>query len=520
MKKTTFFKSLLVTALTLFGSKSFADNYVQITSMDELTTGSYVVVGGTSSNAMSTTQSTTKNPYMEAKAVTIEGDKITNPDASVIWTITKDDDGTFSLSANGQYISSNGSENSAKLIDAIANTAKYNVTVNGGKFKFNNIDPNERFLQYNASATPKRFACYKSSSNQQDLQLFKLEVIEEGTTAAPSITPLSGTYYTEQEVSMECETADAKIYYTINGDDPTTESTLYSTPFKVSTTTTIKAIAIGNGLKASDIKEVTLTFPIATEVSNIAEYMSTATDGNAVYKITGPVTVVYQNGINLYIQDESGSLLVYGDAVGEYKEGDVITGLIGEYGVYQDITQMLPLYAPDAVSGTPVEPVTMNISEITTADVYKYIKLSEAVFKEDATFETGKTTNGIVVSGDKEMTIRNSFRVIEGTFEASKKWDIVGFVSVYQGTPQIYPISITESTLDGVKAATTDDNIAIYSSNGKIYVNAIGGEKIELFNITGQKVAEKVAVSGINVLDAVYDITLVKVGSKVVKVVK
>ena len=93
---------------------------------------------------------------------------------------------------------------------------------------------------------------------------------------------------------------------------------------------------------------------------------------------------------------------------------------------------MLPLYAPDAVSGTPAEPETMNISEITTADVYKYIKLSEAVFKEDATFETGKTSNGIVVSGDKEMTIHYSFRVIDGTFEASKKWDIIGFVSVYQ----------------------------------------------------------------------------------------
>ena len=96
----------------------------------------------------------------------------------------------------------------------------------------------------------------------------------------------------------------------------------------------------------------------------------------------------------------------------------------------------------------------------------------------------------------------------------------MGYYRIRIGLPQIYPISITESTLDGVKAATTDDNITIYSSNGKIYVNAIGGEKIELFNITGQKVAEKVAVSGINVLDAVYDITLVKVGSKVVKVVK
>ncbi|WP_455497002.1 chitobiase/beta-hexosaminidase C-terminal domain-containing protein [Coprobacter sp.] len=520
MKKSTFFKSLLVTALVFFGSKSFAENYVQITSIDDLTTGSYVVVGGTSSNAMSTTQAgTSAKPYMAYEAVTIEGDKITNPAASVIWTITKESDNTFSISSNGKYVSSKGAGNYAQLIDAIANTAKYNVTISNGEFKFACVDPSGRHLQYNANKSQERFACY--TGTQKDLLLFKLEVTEEGTTATPSITPLTGTYYTEQEVSIECETAGATIYYTTNGTDPTTESTPYTTSFKVSTTTTIKAIAVGNGLKASDIKEVTLTFPVATEVANIAEFMSTATAGDAVYKITGPVTVVYQNGTNLYIQDASGSLLVFGnDGIEDYNEGDVITGLMGKYGVYQNITQMVPVYAPAAVSGTPVEPVTMAIADITAADVYKYIKLSEAVFKENATFNTKSTTNGIVVSGDKEMTIRNSFRVIDGTFEASKKWDIVGFVSVFGGTPQIYPISITESQLDGVKAATTESDVIIYSSNGKIFINAVGGEKIELFSITGQKVAEKVAVSGINVLDAICDITLVKVGSKVVKVIK
>ena len=109
---------------------------------------------------------------------------------------------------------------------------------------------------------------------------------------------------------------------------------------------------------------------------------------------------------------------------------------------------------------------------------------------------------------------------IIGTEIPATAQNITGVVLVYNSDIQIVPISIIDAELDGVKAATTDDNITIYSSNGKIYVNAIGGEKIELFNITGQKVAEKVAVSGINVLDAVYDITLVKVGSKVVKVVK
>lgn len=517
MKKTTFFKSLLVTALTLFGSKSFADNYVQITSIEELTTGSYVVVGGTSNNAMSTTQNTKGTFYMKVEAVTVDGDKIVDPSTTVIWTITKDDsDETFSFSANGKYVSSNGEDNSSKLIDAIANTAQYKATFEDGKFKFACVEPAGRYLQYNASSP--RFACYKGT--QQDFQLFKLEELEEGTTATPSITPLSGTYYTEQEVSMTCETANAKIYYTTNGDVPTTASTLYTAPFKVSTTTTIKAIAIADNLKTSSVKEVVLTFPIATEVANIAEFMSTATEGDAIYKITGPVSVIYQDELNLYVQDASGSLLVRGNISENYNEGDVITGFIGKYGKYQEITQMLPLYAPAAVSGTPVEPVTMAIADITSADIYKYIKLTEAVFKEDATFETGKATNGIVVSGETEMTIRNNFRIIEGTFEASKKWDIIGFVSVYNGTPQIYPVSITEATLDGVAAAQTDDNVAIYSSNGKIYINALGGEKIELFSITGQKIAEKIAASGMNVFDAVYEITLVKVGSKVVKVIK
>lgn len=519
MKKTTLFKSLLAMTIAFAGSKSFADNYVQITSIDELTTGSYVVVGGTSSNAMSTTQNTKGTFYMKIEAVTVDGDKIVDPSTSVIWTITKDDsNGTFSFSANGKYVSSNGDANSSKLIDAIANTAQYNATFEDGKFKFACVSPTGRYLQYNANKNQERFACYKGT--QQDFQLFKLEELAEGTTATPSITPLSGTYYTEQEVSMTCETTDAKIYYTTNGDVPTSGSTPYTTPFKVSTTTTIKAIAIADGLKASSVKEVVLTFPIATEVANIAEFMSTATDGDTVYKITGPVSVVYQDDLNLYIQDASGSLLIYGNISENYNEGDVITGFIGKYGTYQKMTQMIPLYAPTAVSGTPVEPVTMAITDITTADVYKYVKLSEAVFKEDATFETGETTNGIVVSGETEMNIRNNFRVIEGTFEASKKWDIIGLVSVYNGTPQIYPISITEATLDGVKAAATDDNVAIYSSNGKIYINALGGEKIELFSITGQKIAEKIAASGMNVFDAVYEITLVKVGSKVVKVIK
>ncbi|MBE6260782.1 MAG: chitobiase, partial [Prevotella sp.] len=43
----------------------------------------------------------------------------------------------------------------------------------------------------------------------------------------------------------------ASIYYSVNGDDPDTNDTLYSQPFTVDETTTVKAIAIKDGVSSS-----------------------------------------------------------------------------------------------------------------------------------------------------------------------------------------------------------------------------------------------------------------------------
>ena len=72
--------------------------------------------------------------------------------------------------------------------------------------------------------------------------------------ATPSFTPTSGTIISaSQQVSISCTTEGATIHYTLNGTTPTTSSTLYTSPFTITSTTSINAIAVKNGCTNSDI---------------------------------------------------------------------------------------------------------------------------------------------------------------------------------------------------------------------------------------------------------------------------
>ncbi|MFZ3217886.1 MAG: chitobiase/beta-hexosaminidase C-terminal domain-containing protein [Candidatus Acidiferrales bacterium] len=78
-------------------------------------------------------------------------------------------------------------------------------------------------------------------------------------TAAPDLSPAPGTYTTTQSVQLSDTTANATIYYTTNGTMPTRNSSVYSAPITVSTTTTINSIASAAGLADSGVSAGTYT---------------------------------------------------------------------------------------------------------------------------------------------------------------------------------------------------------------------------------------------------------------------
>jgi hypothetical protein len=74
-----------------------------------------------------------------------------------------------------------------------------------------------------------------------------------GTVAKPSANPAGGTYTGTQNVTLATSTEGASIYYTTNGVDPTISSTLYTVPIPVTVNTTIKAIAVKDGMTTSTV---------------------------------------------------------------------------------------------------------------------------------------------------------------------------------------------------------------------------------------------------------------------------
>jgi endonuclease I len=88
------------------------------------------------------------------------------------------------------------------------------------------------------------------------------------TVAMPVFSPDAGSYYDQVEVSISCATEDAVIYYTTNGVEPSEQSTRYESPFTLTETATVKAIAVKDGTTSY---QASATYTIVTQGGNPAE---------------------------------------------------------------------------------------------------------------------------------------------------------------------------------------------------------------------------------------------------------
>ena len=105
-------------------------------------------------------------------------------------------------------------------------------------------------ITLSATTTVKAIAIVNGQSSSVSTKTFTKQT--PGPTPSVSAPVLSGTTpFTETtQVSMSAESG-AQIRYTTDGSTPTSGSSLYSSPITLSTTTTVKAIAIKDGVSST-----------------------------------------------------------------------------------------------------------------------------------------------------------------------------------------------------------------------------------------------------------------------------
>ena len=444
-----------------------AREFTQITTLDELTDGEYILVGedDETTNAM---LADADGNFQPVENVAIDGTVATVINSAQIWTITKDGD-NYTISQDGLYVASNGDENRAVLVNEVSDIAKFNVTVTDGIFTFACVDPSDRFLQYNSNKNSERFACYTGS--QKNIRLFKGGEVEQPAVAAP-VASVKGGFYTEaQSVKLTCATENAVIYYTLDGTDPDATKTQYAgTAIAIDKTTTLKAIAILDG-ESSSVLTATYTFPV--EVADIAALIANEA-GSTYYKVTGALTVLYHGANRIFVTDAAGSrLLIYDKERSietEYTNGQTLTGVIGQLTDDSQGKVLVPYRPmPEAAEGEAVAPAEKTPEEISEADMYAYVSIKGAV----VTAAWSNRQSAIKVGENGTLTLYNQFN-LSNELAAGSVYDIVAVVSQYRDALQLLPTELT--LVQGVEAEEFDNIAALMEAKpeGKIrLVNAV-----------------------------------------------
>ena len=117
------------------------------------------------------------------------------------------------------------------------------------------------------------------------------------TVITPTISPASGAVVSGTEVTITCDTEGASIYYTTNGNTPSSSSTPYNPSSKptITAATTIKAIGIKDGLTDSEVATASYTIaePCATPTFSVAAGAYTVAKSVEITCATEGATIHY-----------------------------------------------------------------------------------------------------------------------------------------------------------------------------------------------------------------------------------
>ena len=306
--------------------------------------------------------------------------------------------------------------------------------------------------------------------------------VGESNVDLPTFSPDGGRFSMDQTVTVTINAeAGTTIYYTTNGSTPTTSSSLYTAPFTVNTTTTVKAIAVKNG-ESSGVASATYTFVEPLILADESLSFSTIA-GTPQTKTLRVLTEGLTQDITLTRTDANNVFSLGSTTISKSQE-DATVDVTFSPATAGSYTGTITLTSAGA------DPVTVQLSGTatdaqTTSD--ETIDFTAQGYANEATVTSVNGTNCAVTfakgtnsNAPKYYTSGTAIRVYGGNT-----------MTIASATKTIVKIEITFGSSDGSNAITTD---VITYDNGT-WTGSASSVKFTVGGTSGNRRIQKVKVT-------------------------
>ncbi|WP_455536027.1 chitobiase/beta-hexosaminidase C-terminal domain-containing protein [Roseburia inulinivorans] len=290
-----------------------------------------------------------------------------------------------------------------------------------------------------------------------------------GIVGAPTANPTAGTYSENQSVALTSSTVGATIYYTTDGSEPTITggapdgtTQQYTAPIAVtgtvgqSITTTIKAIAVQNGMQDSSVETFTYTIKQDSQTPDVPVVTApsiTTQPGNATVKAGETATfTIAANGTDLTYQwkidrnDGNGWVNIDGATAASYTTSTVDISCNGFK--YQCVVSNS---AGTDTSNTAVLTVTENTTPAPGSVDYEILDGANTSWEQNSDGSlsirgSGAISKFVGVKVDGNLVDVKNYTVKEGSTIVTLKADYLNTISVGNHTFEIIWTDGTAST--------------------------------------------------------------------------
>ena len=319
------------------------------------------------------------------------------------------------------------------------------------------------------------------------------EALQDDKVNIPILIPEDGTTFVDKlTVTVSCSTEGATIYYTKDGAEPTTGSDKFPTEgVTLTETTTLKAIAVKDGLDNSEVVTATYTKlePYASLKALKESGIATEEGKPCVVELKDAV-VTYADSRKAYIQDETAGLYVFGS--NKLKAGTKLNGVVAAQLVLWNGLYELKVDGGEFDNVAVTNDVEIPVQEVTVAELNQNFAQYESMRVKvvDATVTSSfNDKNGEIEQNGEKIALRAADENITADVQATV--DVTGYPGLYNSTKQLnvilqediavktagktqatltfdsdtYSVNVGESLT--VKATTNSSASVIYSSSDK-----------------------------------------------------